>query len=225
MPAEADADVRARVDQILNRPVTVNVEQAPRKEVLNLVAGQARLRYELDEKTIVKADVNLGKPMTPEGRSVAARNALAEVLGTVGLSYRVTEDGTLFVTTAARLAEDAAKKGAVIEGPPIKLTLSQPLKASNPSYRELTPRLVRPTAGEARLARGSAPFAARPVRRSSVRAGRPDRPGPFFPRRDRRGRAPGRFPRTRKSWCARPLWFCTVSTLVCKTEPESLCSD
>jgi hypothetical protein len=137
LPAEADADVRARVDQILNRPVNVNADQMPRKEVLNLVAGQARLRYELDEKTIIKADINLGKPMTLKVVRVAARDALADVLGTVGLSYRVTEDGTLFVTTAARLAEDAAKKGAAIEGPPIKLTLSQPLKASNPSYREL----------------------------------------------------------------------------------------
>jgi hypothetical protein len=138
LPAEADADVRARVDQILNRPITVNVDQAPRKEVLNLVASQARLRYELDEKTIVKADINLGKPMSLKAAGIAARDALADVLGTVGLSYRVTEDGTLFVTTAARLAEDAAKKGAVIEGPPIKLTLSLPLKGSNPSYRELT---------------------------------------------------------------------------------------
>jgi hypothetical protein len=138
LPAEADADVRARVDQILNRPITVNVEQAPRKEVLNLVASQARLRYELDEKTIVKAEINLGKPMSLKAAGIAARDALAVVLGSVGLSYRVTEDGTLFVTTAARLAEDAAKKGAVIEGPPIKLTLSQPLKSSNPSYRELT---------------------------------------------------------------------------------------
>ena len=138
LPAEADADVRARVDQILNRPITVNVEQAPRKEVLNLVASQARLRYELDEQTIVKADINLGKPMSLKAAGIAARDALADVLGSVGLSYRVTEDGTLFVTTATRLAEDAAKKGAVIEGPPIKLTLSQPLKVSNPSYRELT---------------------------------------------------------------------------------------
>ena len=60
------------------------------------------------------------------------------MLGAVGLSYRVTEDGTLFITTAARLAEDTGKKGAVIEGPPVKLTLSQPLKPSDPSYRELT---------------------------------------------------------------------------------------
>src|SRR5262249_51135853 len=51
---------------------------------------------------------------------------------------RVAEDGSLFITTAARLAEDAGKKGAAIEGPPVKLTLSQPLKAADPSYRELT---------------------------------------------------------------------------------------
>ncbi len=138
LPAEADADIRARVDQILNRPVDVNVEGTPRKQVLDLVTGQARLRYELDDKTIAKADVDLAKPMTLKAARVAARDALVDVLGSVGLSYRVTDDGTLFVTTAARLAEDASKKGAVIEGPPIKLTLSQPLKATHPSYRELT---------------------------------------------------------------------------------------
>ncbi len=138
LPAEGDASIKARMDQILNRPITVNVEQAPRKEVLDLVASQARLRYELDEKTLAKADVDLGKSMSLKAGNVAARDALADVLGGVGLSYRVTEDGTLFITTAARLADESGKKGAVIEGPPVKLTLSQPLKASNPSYRELT---------------------------------------------------------------------------------------
>jgi hypothetical protein len=138
LPAEGDANIKARMDQILNRPVTVNVDQAPRKEVLDLVTGQARVRYELDEKTLAKADVDLGKSMTLKAGSLAARDALADVLGTVGLSYRVTEDGTLFITTAARLADESGKKGAVIDGPPVKLTLSQPLKAADPSYRELT---------------------------------------------------------------------------------------
>lgn len=138
LPAEGDANVRARVDQVLNRPVNVNVEQTPRKDVLNLIAGQARLRYELDEPTLNKDKVDLGKPLSLKAPSIAARDALAEVLGTIGLSYRVTEDGSLFITTAARLAEDSDRKGAVIEGPPVKLTLSQPLKSSDPSYRELT---------------------------------------------------------------------------------------
>ena len=138
LPAEGDANVRARMDQVLNRQVTVNLDQAPRKQILDLVAGQARLRYDLDDKTIAKADIDLGKTMTLKAGGIAARDALAEVLGAVGLSYRVTEDGTLFITTAARLADDANKKGAVIEGPPIKLTLSLPLKATDPSYRELT---------------------------------------------------------------------------------------
>jgi hypothetical protein len=138
LPEEGDVNVRARVDQILNRPVTVNVDQAPRKDVLDSVVGQARLRYELDERTLAKADVDLGGPMSLKAVSVAARDALADVLGTAGLSYRITTDGTLFITTAARLAEEAGKKGVVIEGPPVKLTLSQPLKASHPSYRELT---------------------------------------------------------------------------------------
>jgi len=138
LPAEGDADIRARVDQALNRPVTVNVEQAPRKDVLTLVAGQARLRYEVDDPTLAKADVDLGKPMSLKAGTLAARDALADVLGTVGLSYRIAEDGTLFITTAARLAEEAGKKGAVIEGPPVKLTLAPPLRPADPSYREAT---------------------------------------------------------------------------------------
>jgi hypothetical protein len=137
LPPEGDANVRARVDQILNRPVTVNVEQAPRKEVLNLVAAQARFAYELDDPAIIKAEIDLGKSMGLKAAGVAARDALADVLAPVGLSYRITENGLLFITTAARLSDDT-KKAAVIEGPPVKLTLSQPLLASNPSYRELT---------------------------------------------------------------------------------------
>ena len=70
--------------------------------------------------------------------SIAARDALADVLGNIGLSYRVTDEGKLFITTAARLADETDKKGGVIEGPPIKLVMSQPRKAGDPSYRELT---------------------------------------------------------------------------------------
>src|SRR5208282_3154188 len=53
-PAEADSNVRARVDQALNRPVTVNAEKAPRRDVLALIAGQARMRYEVDDPTLAK---------------------------------------------------------------------------------------------------------------------------------------------------------------------------
>ena len=137
LPAEADANVRAQVDQVLNRPITVAVETAPRKDMLDQIATQARLRYELDDRTIAKADVDLAKPMTLRAANLAARDALAEVLGDIGLSYRVTESGSLFITTAARLAEDKGKK-TVVEGPPVKLTMSQPVKPSNSSYRELT---------------------------------------------------------------------------------------
>jgi len=126
------------MDQVLNRAVTVAVEKAPAREILDLIASQARLRFELDDRTIAREEVDLGQPLTLKAAGIAARDALAEVLGNLGLSYRVTETGTLYITTAARLAEDAGKKGAAIEGPPIKLTLSQPLKPDNPSYRELT---------------------------------------------------------------------------------------
>jgi hypothetical protein len=138
LPAEGDANIRARVDQVLNRPVTVNVEKAPRKEVLDLVAGQARFRYELDEPALAKDKVDLGATMTLQAGGIAARDALSDVLAGAGLSYRVTEDGTLFITTSARLAAEADKKGVVLEGPPVTITLSQPLKAADPSYRELT---------------------------------------------------------------------------------------
>jgi hypothetical protein len=137
LPTEGDANIRARVDQALNRPVTVNVEQAPRKEVLALVAGQARLRYEVDDPTLTKEKVDLGQPMSLKAGNLAARDALAEVLGSVGLSYRIAEDGTLFITTAARLASETGKK-VVIEGPPVKLTLGQPMKPGDPTFRQVT---------------------------------------------------------------------------------------
>lgn len=136
-PAEADANVRARVDQALNRPVTVNAEMVPRRDVLALIAGQARMRYEVDDPTLAKEKIDLGQQMTLKASGLAARDALAEVIGTVGLSYRIAEDGSLFITTAARIAAETGKK-AVIEGPPIKLTLSQPQRPSDPSFRELT---------------------------------------------------------------------------------------
>lgn len=137
LPAEADANIRARVDQALNRPVTVNAEKVPRRDVLALIAGQARILYEVDDQTLAKDKIDLKQPMTLKASRMAARDALAEVLGTIGLSYRITDDGSLFITTAARLAAETNKK-AVIEGPPIKLTLSQPLRPSDSSFREVT---------------------------------------------------------------------------------------
>jgi hypothetical protein len=149
LPAEGDATVRARVDQLLNQPVTVVVQQAPRRDVLGVILRQARLRYELDEPTLAKEKINLGEPMNMQAQRVAARDALADVLGNLGLSYRVTEDSKLFITTAARLAEDTSKKGAVIEGPPVKVGMSQPRKADDSSYRQLThDTLARRLAGQ-----------------------------------------------------------------------------
>jgi hypothetical protein len=149
LPAEADPNVRARIDQILNRPVVVNVEKVAPRDVLDLIASQARLRYELDDRTLAKAQIKLEEPTTMKVSGVAARDALADLLGNLGLSYRVTEDGKLWITTAARLADEAVKKGNVVEGPPVKVVMSQPLKETNPSYRELTrDSLARRLAGQ-----------------------------------------------------------------------------
>ena len=137
LPAEGDANVRARVDQALNRSVTVDVDKVPRRDALDLIATQARFRYEVDAPSLAKDKVDLGQLMTMKAGTLAARDALAEVVGAVGLSYRIAEDGSLFITTSARLAAETNRK-ARIEGPPVKLTLSQPLKGSDPSYRELT---------------------------------------------------------------------------------------
>jgi hypothetical protein len=138
LPAEGDATVKARVDQFLNQPVSVTVEQASRKDVINMITQQARLRYEVDDRALAKEQIDLSQPTSMKSPSIAARDALAEVLGNIGLSYRVTELGKLYVTTAARLADESAKKGAAIEGPPIKLVMSQPRKGDDASYRELT---------------------------------------------------------------------------------------
>jgi hypothetical protein len=138
LPPEGDADIKAQVDQQLNRPITANIDQAPRKEVLSFIAGQVRIGYELDDKTLAKADVNMAQPTSLKANGIAARDALAELLGGAGLSYRVTEAGKLFITTAARLADEAGKKGKVIEGPPVKLVMSQPVKPSAPTFKEVT---------------------------------------------------------------------------------------
>ncbi|WP_435010742.1 hypothetical protein P12x_002021 [Tundrisphaera lichenicola] len=138
IPPEGDANVKAQVDQQLNRPITVTVTQAPRKEILDFITGQVRVGYDLDDKTIAKADINLTQPSNMNANNIAARDALAELLGGVGLSYRVTDSGKLFITTAARLAEDAGKSGKVIEGPPVKLLMAPARKGDDPSYREAT---------------------------------------------------------------------------------------
>jgi hypothetical protein len=149
LPAEGDATVKARVDQLLNQPVAVTVEQAPRREVINMITRQARLRYEVDDRTLAKEQIDLGQPTSMKAPNIAARDALADVLGNIGLSYRVTDEGKLFITTAARLADETNKKGGVIEGPPIKLVMSQPRKGGDATYRELThDALARRLAGQ-----------------------------------------------------------------------------
>jgi hypothetical protein len=141
LPPEADPAMRARVDQVLNRPVMLAPGQAPRRQMLDLILGQVRLGYELDDKTLARAGIDLNQTMDVKAVpnvSVSARDALADVLGEAGLSYRVTDEGKLYITTAARLAEDAESKKRVIEGPPVKLVMSQPLKSTDASYREMT---------------------------------------------------------------------------------------
>jgi hypothetical protein len=79
----------------------------------------------------------------------SARDALADVLGEAGLSYRVTDEGKLFITTSARLAEEAESKKKVIEGPPVKLVMAQPLAPDDPSYGQRTREtLARRLAGQ-----------------------------------------------------------------------------
>jgi hypothetical protein len=103
----------------------------------------------VDDRTLAKDQIDLGQPTSMKAPSIAARDALADVLGNVGLSYRVTDEGKLYITTAARLADETGKKGGVIEGPPIKLVMSQPRKSDDPSYRELTrDALARRLAGQ-----------------------------------------------------------------------------
>ncbi len=138
LPAEGDATVQARVDQMLNQPITLVVDGAPRRELLGMVAGQARLRFEFDDPAIAREKIDLTQKASLKAAGLAIRDALADLLGEAGLSYRVTDQGRLFITTASRLADEAGKKGAVIEGPPVKLVMSQPRKPSDPSYRELT---------------------------------------------------------------------------------------
>ena len=67
LPAEGDATVKARVDQLLNQMVSVAVDQAPRRELINLITRQARLRYEVDDRTLAKEQIDLESAGEPEG--------------------------------------------------------------------------------------------------------------------------------------------------------------
>ena len=67
LPAEGDATVKARVDQLLNQPVAVTVEQAPRRQVIDLITRQARLRYEVDDRTLAKEQIDLESADDHEG--------------------------------------------------------------------------------------------------------------------------------------------------------------
>ena len=112
LPAEGDATVKARVDQLLNRPVAVTVEQGPATGGArpDRRPGPAPVRARRQDAG--QGADRPGSADEPEGRR-ASRPATRwpTCWATIGLSYRVTEDGKLFITTAARLAEDADKKG------------------------------------------------------------------------------------------------------------------
>ena len=146
------------------------------------------------------------------------------MLGNLGLSYRVTEEGKLFITTAARLAEDTGKKGGVIEGPPVKLVMSQPRKPSDPSYREITRdtltrrlagqglredvvQLLLAQYGQALFEPGELIVLAHLSREAIDEAVLLD----VFP-------PPKKFVRTA------PRWSSTASTLACRTAPEPSCN-
>ena len=138
LPAEGDANVKALVDQVLSRPIAAAVAQRPRREVLELIASQARIPFEVDEAEIADAEIDLSAPIDLQAEGLAARDALADVLGDAGLSYRITGRGQLFITTSARLAEDLDDSNRALEGPPVAVLMSQPLDASEPSYGETT---------------------------------------------------------------------------------------
>ena len=65
---------------------------SPATEVIDLIAGQVRIGYELDEKAIAKADINMGQAVTRRPPTSRPRRP-GRLLGGAGLSYRVTEAG------------------------------------------------------------------------------------------------------------------------------------
>ena len=148
LPAEGDTDIRA--DGPGAQPPR---ERHDRSSVAQIGSRPDRqpgaVPLDVDTATLAKEQIDLNQPMNITANNLAARDALAEVLGSPGLSYRVTEEGKLYITTAARLAEDATKKGVVIEGPPIKLVMPPARKPTDPGYREITrDTLARRLAGQ-----------------------------------------------------------------------------
>ncbi|MEW4570088.1 hypothetical protein AB1L88_19655 [Tautonia sp. JC769] len=148
LPAEADATVRARTEQLLNQPVVFDGSSLPIAAVLQRIRAQTGLQSNPDAQTLAEATLDLDtSSATPTPGQRAARDVLAEVLDGVGLTYRIIQDGTLFVTTKERLEADAGSQDIQVKGPPVPLELSDELPASDPGYadvsdRELVRRLV-----------------------------------------------------------------------------------
>lgn len=141
VPAEADATVRARTEQLLNRSVSLDGSTRPVADVLQLIRTQTGLQTVRDDRTLADAEIDLDStPADLAAGSRPARDVLAEMLGKAGLSYRITEDGTLFLSTSERLEAASDARPAQVKGPPVTLTLSDVFPASDPGYADVSDR-------------------------------------------------------------------------------------
>ncbi|WP_152049485.1 HEAT repeat domain-containing protein [Tautonia marina] len=141
VPAEADAAVRARIEQRLNQSVTLNGSARPVADVLQLIRNQTGLQTVRDDRTLADAEIDLDT--TPADLTAGirpARDVLADMLGKSGLSYRITEDGSLFLSTSERLEAASDASPAQVKGPPVTLTLSDVFTDSDPAYAEVSAR-------------------------------------------------------------------------------------
>jgi len=138
LPAEADPAVRRQVEEQLNRPISLALQQVALRDALEETLRATRLPFEIEDRAIAAEEIDVTEPTDVQAVDAPARDVLAEVLGPAGLSYRITERGRLFVTTAARLTEALADSDRAVEGPPVELLVSQPVEPSEPSHAELT---------------------------------------------------------------------------------------
>ena len=194
LPAEGDANVKARVDQVLNRPIVMNVDNAPRREVIGMIAGQARFRYELDDKGIAKAEIDMNQGVTVKSPNIAPRDALAEVLGGAGpeLPRHRGRQALHHDRRPARRGHE--QEGPGDRGPAGEADHVAAAPGLRPDPRRHDPRHDDPAAGRPGPARGPGEVPARPVRPVALRAEGADRAGAPLAAGDRRGGDAGRLP-------------------------------
>ncbi len=110
-PSQTDRDHRIaqEIENILNSPITLNYENRPLSEAINLLANETGINLVLDPKALADADVTTATPVTLQVKGVKFKSALKLLLRPIGLNYKV-EDEVIMITSPPSMASQTYPK-------------------------------------------------------------------------------------------------------------------